>query len=50
MADRFNRFFRELKKRKVYRVATVYAITGWIIVEVTDTIFPPWDFLSGRYP
>jgi hypothetical protein len=24
----------------VYRVATVYAIAGWIIVEVTDTIFP----------
>ncbi len=35
-----NQFFRELKRRKVYRVATVYAITGWIIIEVTDTIFP----------
>lgn len=36
----WNRFFQELKRRKVYRVATVYAITGWIIVEVTATIFP----------
>jgi len=39
LAD-WNRFFQELKRRKVFRVATVYAITGWIIVEVTDTIFP----------
>jgi len=36
----WNRFFQELKRRKVYRVATVYAITGWIIVEVTATVFP----------
>jgi len=36
----WNRFFQELKRRNVYRVATVYAITGWIIVEVTDTVFP----------
>jgi hypothetical protein len=30
-------FFDELKRRKVYRVGVVYAITGWLIVEVTDT-------------
>jgi TolB-like protein len=40
MPQKMIRFFRELKRRKIYRVATVYAITGWIIVEVTDTIFP----------
>jgi hypothetical protein len=28
MANMINRFFRELKERKVYRVATVYAILG----------------------
>ena len=36
----WNRFIQELKRRNVHRVATVYAITGWIIVEVTDTVFP----------
>ena len=40
MAQKLILFFQELKRRKVYRAATVYAITGWIIVEVTDTIFP----------
>lgn len=40
MARRLSDFFSELKRRKVYRVATVYAITAWIIIEVTDTIFP----------
>ena len=35
-----SRFLQELKRRKVYRVATVYAITVWINVEVTDTIYP----------
>ena len=26
MSDKMNHFFKELKNRKVYRVATVYAI------------------------
>jgi len=25
-------FFEELKKRKIYRVAVVYAITGWLLI------------------
>ena len=33
-------FFEELKKRKVYRVAIVYIITGWLIVQVADATFP----------
>ena len=33
-------FFKELKRRKVYRVATVYAITGWIIAQIAAVTFP----------
>ena len=33
-------FFRELKRRKVYRVAIVYALTGWIIVQIGNATFP----------
>ena len=34
------RFYRELKRRKVIRVAAVYALVAWIIVEVSSVIFP----------
>lgn len=34
------KFFEELKRRNVFRVATAYAITGWVIIQVADTIFP----------
>ena len=33
-------FFEELKRRKVYRVAVGYAVVGWLIIQVTVTIFP----------
>tara|TARA_R110001599_G_scaffold280864_2_gene482391 strand:- start:98828 stop:100678 length:1851 start_codon:yes stop_codon:yes gene_type:complete len=31
---------QELKRRNVFKVATAYAIAGWIIIQVTDTVFP----------
>jgi eukaryotic-like serine/threonine-protein kinase len=37
------RFFGELKRRRVLRVAVVYAIVGWIIIQVADTTFPYLD-------
>jgi TolB-like protein len=33
-------FFRELKRRNVFRVAIAYLAAAWLLVEVTDTIFP----------
>lgn len=30
----------ELKRRRVFRVAAGYAVVGWVVVEVTSTIFP----------
>ena len=34
------RFYRELKRRKVIRVAIVYIVVTWIIVEVASVMFP----------
>lgn len=34
------RFYRELKRRKVLRVAIVYVVVAWLIVEVTSVMFP----------
>ena len=30
----------ELKRRNVFKVATAYAIAGWLIIQITDTVFP----------
>jgi adenylate cyclase len=37
----FSTFFGELRRRRVIRVAVVYAIVGWIIIEVASTVLPP---------
>jgi len=34
------RFYRELKRRKVIRVAIVYTIVVWLVVEVASVMFP----------
>lgn len=34
------RFYRELKRRKVIRVAIVYAVVAWVIVEIASVMFP----------
>ncbi len=39
-ASSISTFLRELKRRKVFRVAAVYAIAGWLILQVVETIFP----------
>ena len=35
-----NSFFKELRRRKVIRVAIVYAIVAWVVVEVSSVMFP----------
>ncbi len=42
-----NTFFRELKRRNIYKVAVVYAVTGWIVVQAASIAAdafgaPPW--------
>ncbi|MBO6522787.1 MAG: tetratricopeptide repeat protein [Balneolaceae bacterium] len=34
------RLFQELKRRNVFRVATAYAIAGWLIIQICATTFP----------
>src|SRR5690348_1586043 len=33
-------FWRELKRRHVYRVAAAYAIVGWLLIQVVTQVFP----------
>jgi hypothetical protein len=33
-------FYRELKRRKVIRVAIVYTVVAWLIVEISSVMFP----------
>ena len=37
-------FIEELKRRNVFKVATAYAIAGWLIIQVIDTISPQFGF------
>ena len=34
----------ELKRRNVFRVAAAYLVSAWLIVQVVETIFPPFGF------
>lgn len=36
--------FAELKRRNVFRVAAAYLVSAWLIVQVVETIFPPFGF------
>jgi adenylate cyclase len=33
-------FFAELKRRNVFRVGAAYVVVAWLLIEVSDTIFP----------
>ena len=37
---RVQTFFAELRRRRVVRVAVVYAIAGWVVIEVASTMLP----------
>jgi len=32
--------FQELRRRKVFRVAAVYAVVAWVLIQVADTLMP----------
>ena len=34
------RFYHELRRRKVIRVAIVYAFVAWLLIEVASVVFP----------
>ena len=33
-------FFAELKRRNVYKVAVAYAVVGWLVIQISSTVFP----------
>jgi hypothetical protein len=33
-------FFKEFKRRNVFRVGIAYGVTTWLLIQVTDIIFP----------
>ena len=35
-----SKFFNELKRRNVFKVAAVYAIASWLLLQVVDVLFP----------
>lgn len=37
-------FFDELKRRNVFRVGAAYVVTSWLLIQVTETIFPLFGF------
>ncbi|MEY2551511.1 MAG: hypothetical protein QOG12_1655 [Verrucomicrobiota bacterium] len=37
------RFFTELKRRKVYRVAVAYAVLAWLLIQIATQVFPYLD-------
>ncbi|MBL4571740.1 MAG: hypothetical protein JKY86_01530 [Gammaproteobacteria bacterium] len=36
-------FLQELKRRKVFNVATFYVVGSWLILQVADTLFPAFE-------
>ena len=37
------KFFAELQRRNVYRVAVAYGVVGWLLVQIATQIFPFFD-------
>ena len=33
-------FFKELKRRNVFRVGIAYTVATWLLIQVSDTVFP----------
>jgi adenylate cyclase len=39
--SKVERWFAELRRRKVFRVAVVYLVVAWLLVQVADAVFEP---------
>jgi len=42
------RFFEELKRRNVIRVAALYVVASWLILQAGDLIFDAFDVCASR--
>src|SRR5262249_24560038 len=45
-AVNLQRFFAELKRRNVYKVAIAYAVVAWLLMQIASQIFPFFDIPS----
>lgn len=36
----FSNFFKELRRRNVYKVAVAYTIVGWLLIQIATQVFP----------
>jgi TolB-like protein len=36
-------FFRELKRRNVYKVAIAYAVVAWLLIQIASILFPTFE-------
>ena len=34
------KLFEQLRRRKVFKVAAVYAVVAWVLIQVADTVLP----------
>jgi hypothetical protein len=41
--DRYLHFFQELQRRRVFRVAAAYAVTAWLLIEVSSVVLPAFE-------
>ena len=41
-------FLAELRRRRVIRVLLLYAIAGWVIIQVASTVLPGLHVPPGR--
>jgi TolB-like protein/predicted Zn-dependent protease len=39
----FRKFFSELKRRNVYKVAVVYAVTAWLLIQAASILLPTFE-------
>lgn len=41
------KFFVELKRRNVYRVAVAYAVVAWLLIQIATQVFPFFEVATG---
>ncbi len=39
--------FEELKRRRIFRVATLYPVTAWLLVQIGEATFEPLGLAEG---
>ena len=44
---KIDKFFAELKRRNVYKVAVAYAVVGWLVMQVCATVVPALHLPDG---